>query len=296
MSALAALPSRPLPGIACMICGGALLTLNDAILKLLVSAYPAGELLFLRNVFMLAMIVAFAWYRGWLGRLKPRNLRGQMARAAMLIASAYLFVIGLKYLPLADAVAITFTGPLFITALAAPMLGETVGWRRWAAVAVGFLGMVVMLRPTAGVVQWVALWALGASLAGALRDLLTRRLSATETSLSILTVSAVAVLLAGLASAPFGWPVPTWRDLALLALAGAILFAAHFLLIETFRLAEAAVVAPFKYANILFGTLFGYLLFGQLPDEWTVAGATVIAGSGLYILHRETRRARAKAS
>lgn len=283
-------PSHPAKGIACMVAGGALLTLNDALLKWLVGAYPVGELLFLRNLFVLAAIGAAAWRTGGLYALRVRNVPGQLLRAAMLVTSAFCFVTGLRYLPLADAVVISFCGPLFITALAPPLLAETVGWRRWAAVIVGFAGVVFIFRPAGDAIQWAVLWPLTASLAGALRDIFTRRLCATETSLSILLVSTVAVTLAGLATAPFGWVPVTPKDLGLLALAGILLFGAHYLLIEALRLAEAALVAPFKYSNVVWGVLFGFLMWGHVPDSATVAGTLVIVGSGLYILHRESRR------
>jgi drug/metabolite transporter (DMT)-like permease len=283
-------PSYPAKGIACMVVGGALLTLNDALLKWLVGAYPVGQLLFLRNLFMLVAIGAVAWRAGGLSVLRVRNVPGQLLRAAMLVTSAFCFVTGLKYLPLADAVVISFCGPLFITALAPPLLAETVGWRRWAAVLVGFAGVVFIFRPTGSAIQWAVLWPLAASLAGALRDIFTRRLCATETSLSILVVSTAAVTLAGLATAPFGWAPITAVDLSLLAFAGVLLFGAHYLLIEALRLAEAALVAPFKYSNVVWGVLFGFLMWGHVPDLATVAGTVVIVGSGLYILHRESRR------
>jgi drug/metabolite transporter (DMT)-like permease len=282
--------SYPAKGIACMVIGGALLTLNDALLKWLVGAYPVGQLLFLRNLFVLAAIGAVAWRAGGLSVLRVRNVGGQLLRAAMLVASAFGFVTGLRYLPLADAVVISFCGPLFVTALAQPLLAETVGWRRWVAVIVGFAGVVFIFRPTGNAIQWAVLWPLAASLAGALRDIFTRRLCATETSLSILVVSTAAVTLAGLATAPFGWAPITAVDLSLLALAGGLLFGAHYLLIEALRLAEAAVVAPFKYSNVVWGVLFGFLMWGHVPDLATIAGTAVIVGSGLYILHRESRR------
>lgn len=283
-------PSYPAKGIACMVVGGALLTLNDALLKWLVGAYPVGQLLFLRNLFMLAAIGVVAWRAGGLYVLRVQNVRGQLLRAAMLVVSAFCFITGLKDLPLADAIVISFCGPLFITVLAPPLLAETVGWRRWVAVIVGFAGVVFIFQPTGNTIQWAALWPLASSLAAAFRDIVTRRLCATETSLSILFFSTVAVALAGLATAPFGWAPITATDLSLLAFAGILLFGAHYLLIEALRLAEAALVAPFKYSNVVWGVLFGFLMWGHVPDSATVVGTVVIVGSGLYILHRESRR------
>jgi len=282
--------THPAKGIACMVAGGALITLNDALMKWLVGDYAVGQILFVRSLFMLLAVLVAAWRWGGLLALRPRNLPGQFVRATMVVTSTFCFVTGLQYLNLADAVVVSFCGPLFITALATPLLAETVGWRRWVAVIVGFAGVVFIFRPTGGSVQWAALWPLAASLAGALRDILTRRLCATETSLSILLLSTSVVAVVGLATAPFGWPRLAAIDLGLMALAGFLLFGAHYLLIEAFRLAEAALVAPFKYSNVVWGILFGFLLWGHVPDSWTMAGTVVIVGSGIYILGRETRR------
>jgi drug/metabolite transporter (DMT)-like permease len=283
-------PAYPAKGIACMVAGGALLTLNDALMKWLVGDYAVGQILFMRSLFMLAAVLIVAWRAGGLLALRPRNMPGQLVRGTMVVTSTFCFVTGLQYLSLADAVVVSFCGPLFITALATPLLAETVGWRRWVAVIVGFAGVVFIFRPTGETIQWAALWPLAASLSGALRDILTRRLCATETSLSILLLSTSVVALVGLTTAPFGWPPLAAKDLGLLALAGFLLFGAHYLLIEAFRQAEAALVAPFKYSNVVWGILFGFLMWGHVPDSWTMAGTVVIVGSGIYILGRETRR------
>ena len=206
--------------------------------------------------------------------------------------STYLFITSLRYLNLADAVAITFSGPLFLTALATPVLGERVGWRRWAAVGVGFVGVLAMTRPGGEGAQWAALMPLGAALSSASRDMLTRRMTITESSVSMLCVSSVAVTLSGLASPPLGWRAMDPGDVGVLAGAALFLGLGQFLLIEAFRFGEAVVVAPFKYANLLWGLLFGYLFWSHAPDRWTLAGAILVIGSGLYIFHRETLRRR----
>ena len=178
---------------------------------------------------------------------------------------------------------------MFLTALATPMLGERVGWRRWSAVAAGFAGVLLMLRPTGGALYWAALLPLGAALAGAFRDVFTRRIAVTETTIGILVVSTAAVTLAGLATVPFGWQPLVARDIGLFALAGLLLGGAHYLMIESFRFAEVALIAPFKYASMIWATAFGFIIWGHLPNAWVLAGSTLVIGSGLYILHRETR-------
>ena len=140
--------------VVCMLVGVALLCLNDALIKSLTQGYPVGELLFVRGIFICPWILVLAHRAGGLRALRVTNVKGQAWRGLCVIASSFLFVTGLRYLPLADAVAIAFTGPLFITAMAPYALGEKVGWRRRAAVLAGFLGVVIMARRGGGGLQW----------------------------------------------------------------------------------------------------------------------------------------------
>jgi drug/metabolite transporter (DMT)-like permease len=208
----------------------------------------------------------------------------------MQASGAAFFVAGLGFLPLADNIAVTLAGPLFLTALAPSLLGERVGWRRWLAVGVGFAGIVLMFRPTGEVMRWAALLPVGAALTGAFRDIVTRRISVTESSISMLFYSTVFISLAGLATLPFGWRPLAAADVGLMALSGLLLGAAQYLMIEAFRHAEAAVVAPFRYSQMVWAVLLGFVVFGDLPDRWLIAGAALVISSGLYILHREARR------
>jgi drug/metabolite transporter (DMT)-like permease len=273
-----------------MIAGSALLTLSDAAVKWLASGYPPGQILFVRGCFLILLIVLVAWRMEGLSSLRIYNVRGQLMRAGTMIFSTFGFVAGLSLLPLADAIALAFAGPLFLTILAVLMLGEKVGWRRWSAVVAGFIGVLIMIRPGAGSFNWAALFPLGASLAGALRDIITRRISATESSLATLHFATLMVMLAGLCTSPFGWqPLPA-QDIGVLAIGGLLVGAAHFLLIETFRWAEASLVAPFKYTTLIWGTVFGFIIWGDMPEQEVLSGAAVVIASGLYILRRETTR------
>jgi len=271
-------PSTAPRGIVCMLLGVILLCLNDA------------QLLFVRGLFVCPWVLILAYRAGGARSLRVTNVKGQAWRGACVIAGSFLFVFCLRYLPLADAVAIAFTGPLFITAMAPYALGEKVGWRRRAAVLVGFLGVLIMARPGGGALQWAVLLPLGAALCGGVRDLITRRIARSETTVAMLFVTTVVVMLAGLATAPWGWVPLRGPDLWVFASSGVLVAGAHYLMIEAFRHAEAALVAPFKYTSMIWAVLFGYLLFGDLPDAWTLAGAAVVILAGLYILHRETRR------
>lgn len=277
------------PAIVCMLVGAAILTLNDGLIKHLAGTYPTGELLFIRGIFVWPWILLFVMRRGGLAILRVHNIKGQALRGCCVIAGAFLFITGLRHLALADAIAIAFTGPLFITAMAPLVLGENVGWRRWLAVLVGFAGVLFMLRPGGEALQWAIVFPLGAAICGGLRDLITRRIAGTETTVAVLAVTTTVVLLAGLATAPFvDWVQLRPADIATFAASGALIAVAHTLMIEAFRRGEATLIAPFKYSSLLWATLIGYLMFDELPDTWTLVGAVVIVLAGLYVLHRET--------
>lgn len=281
------LASQPVRAVVCMLIGVSLLALNDGLVKSLTVHYPTGQILFIRGLFVLPWILLLTLRDGGLHRLRINNFRGQSVRAVCVIASSFLFVSGLVYLPLADAIAAAFTGPLFITAMAPIMLGERVGWRRWLAVIAGFVGVIFMVRPGTEAIQWAILFPLGAALFGGMRDLITRRISRSETSVAVLLVTTSVVMFAGLTTAPFGWEALSTSHLWKFAASGLLVACSHYLMIEAFRLGEAAMVAPFKYSSVLWGVLFGYLLFGDLPDLWTLTGAAIVIIAGLYILRRE---------
>jgi drug/metabolite transporter (DMT)-like permease len=282
--------SKVAAGIGCMVASGAVVVLNDAVMKWMTADFPVGQILFIRGAFAYLPIALWVGWTGSYAALRIRDVRGQCARAALLIVASFLFVFSLGLMPLADATAISFAAPLFVTALATPLLGEFVGRRRWSAVVVGFAGVLLMLRPTGDAFQWVVLLPLGVAVAVGLADIMTRRISTTESSTATLSFTILAVALAGLATVPFGWHVPTAGDLALLALAGLLLGCAQYLMIEAYRLAEAVLVAPFRYSAMVWAVLFGFLIWGDLPDRWIVAGSLLVIGSGVYIFHRETRR------
>jgi drug/metabolite transporter (DMT)-like permease len=287
---MAAPPTRSesLKGIACMIGGAAFLTLNDGVMKWMTQSYPVGEIVFIRGLFGLIPVAFLVWRAGGLAALRVHDIRGQAARALLTVVSTGLFVTSLRFLPLTEAIAITFASPLFVTALAPPLLGERVGWRRWLAVVVGFVGVLIMIRPAGDHMRWVVLLPLAVALTFGLANIVTRRISATESSVSIMGVSMLSVTLAALATSPFGWRAPSADDIALLAVAGLLHFCAHFLMIEAFRLAEAAVAAPFNYSAMIWALIVDLVVWVNRPDPWVVGGAVVVIMSGLYILRRET--------
>jgi drug/metabolite transporter (DMT)-like permease len=286
----AAAPSAHLRGIGMMVAGGLLLTISDTITKWLTDGYPVGQIMAIRSVFTLLPIAVFVWHEGGLRALRLGDVRLQSLRAGCAVGSSFLFVTGLIYLPLADAIAFAFSGPLFVTALAHLLLGEIVGWRRWSAVTVGFVGILIMLRPSGDAIQWFAVFPLCAAFCGAFRDILTRKIRVSDSPVAILTFTMLAVGAAGLTTLPFGWkPVPM-QDLLLLATVGIVVGCAQYLVIQAFHNAEASLIIPFKYLTLIWGTGFGYVIWGDIPDFWVIIGAAVVVGSGLYIMYRETRR------
>lgn len=287
-----------LRGIACMVASVFIITLNDALLKWLSADFPVGQIMAIRGFFVFLPVLALAQWEGGLHKLRVRRPGAQTVRAVFVVAGMFLYIGGLRFMPLADAIAITFAGPLFSTVLAVPMLGEKVGWRRWSAVVIGLVGVTVMLRPTGEGLAWAAMLPLGAALTSGFRDIVTRRLSVSDSSSSILAVTTLAVTCAGLLTLfipPLtGWDYWTWQPMdlshiAILALAGLLLGTGQYLMIESVRLAEIGLVAPFRYTSMLWAVAIGYVVYGTLPDHWVLTGAALVIASGIYILHRETR-------
>jgi drug/metabolite transporter (DMT)-like permease len=276
-------------GIACMTAGAMLLTTNDAIVKHLTVGLAVGQIMCLRAVVLAAAMLAVMGCLGRLEALRMRDPVGQGLRALFMLGGSYFFIGGLAHLPLADNQALAFAGPLFTTLLAIPILGEQVGWRRWSALAIGFAGVLLMLRPSGEGFAWAALLPLGAAVAGALRDIWTRRLSASESSLGILFWTTIGVALGGFASLPWGWPAPEPQQLLLLLVCCALIGAAHFLQIEAFRYAEAAAVAPFRYCSLVWSVVLGLVFWGDIPSAAVLAGSALVIGSGLYLWRRERR-------
>ena len=270
-----------------MLMGTAILALNDAVLKWLTIDYHAGQIMFCRGIFISLPLGVLIWCSGGLSSLETENPKAHLLRALLVIMGTFLFITGLKYLPLTDAVAIAFAGPLFITALAQPLLKEKVGWRRWSAVLTGFLGILLIMRPGGSVIQWAALLPLAASFTGALRDLLTRHLTGKESSVALLCYTSIGVTAAGLATLPFTWTPVLVFDWLFFGLSGLLIGSAHFFMIETFRYGEAALVAPFKYSGVIWAGILGYLIWGDIPDLSTISGIGIVILAGFYILNRE---------
>jgi drug/metabolite transporter (DMT)-like permease len=179
--------------------------------------------------------------------------------------------------------------PTFIALFSAPLLAERVGLNRWIAIVGGFVGVLIVVRPGGASFEWALLIPVACALANAFRDLMTRRLARTETSVAILFWSTIIVTAAGATTAPFGWRPLTATDAAWFVAVGVLNTGAHFFLIEAFRLAEASIVAPVRYTSLVWAAVLGYVIWGDVPDVWVWTGAAVIIASGLYMVRSERR-------
>lgn len=268
----------------------------DAIAKLLSGIISSGQVAHCRFLFqVLFMFPLLLMTRGpWLNRL----LWLHAARGCLIALATTLFFTGLAYLPLADAISIFFVEPLLVTLLSALLLGEQVGWRRMAAIAVGFLGALIVIRPTFTEVGWAVLYPVGTALCFSFYILLTRKLVAADDPIRLqffagffgLLVMSVAIWIGTGSDFPIlraTWPDSNqWLMLAALGLIATI---GHLLVVFAFRMASVAVLAPFQYVEIIGATLLGLIFFNDFPDPVTWLGIGIIVGSGIYIFHRESR-------
>lgn len=272
-----------------MVASGVVMSVNDGFLKWTAATLPTGEIMAGRGVVSLIFILAVvAWGRQW-SALREVNPWGQAGRATMIVLATFFLVAAFRVMPLADAIALAFLSPILTAALAPILLRERVGWRRWIAVGIGFGGAVIMLRPGGGFL-WVALLPIGVAVCDTFRDVITRRLSSQDSSLAIVFYTTLAVTVVGFATLPFDYVTPRPVDYLYLGVIGILLVAANFLMIEAFRHAEATVVSPFRYMILLWSMAVGFIVFGDVPGAWTIIGAVVIAGSGLFIWYRERVR------
>lgn len=261
----------------------------DASAKLLSSEMPLLMVVWGRYLFNFIFIALF-FFRGDprdLVRTKRFNL--QILRSFLGLSATFTFWGALLFLSLADCVAIVYISPLLVTALSVPLLGEKVGVHRWGAVIMGFIGVMIIIRPGMGIVHWAVILPLITALFWANYQITTRILSRTDSALTTLFYTAAGGLFFTTFAVWLVWVTPTVKQWFILAWLGLLGSMGHYLLIKAFELAPASMLAPFSYTSILWSILLGYVLFGDFPDEWTIAGVVIIISSGLYIIQRELR-------
>lgn len=277
-------------GIFYMIAAVFVFSAVNALVKWLVETYPLGEVIFFRCLFALAPALCLVAASGGVAVLRTSRLPEHAGRAFLQFLSMLSIFTAFGLMPLADAVGITFSGPIFMTVLAVPLLGEKVGVHRWGAVLAGFLGILLMVQPGPGIVEGGALFALFNALVSASVTIAIRRMSLTEATATLVFYQALITFCLSLLLLPFGWAMPGWRDAGLLALVGLASGCGQYLWTQAFRLAPAAVAAPFSYTSMIWALLFGFALWGDLPGPAILGGATVVITAGCYILWRETVR------
>lgn len=277
--------------VAAMVCMAGLAALVKACAE---HGAPILQIVFFRSLFAFVPVLLYVGKTTGFGVLKTKRLGGHATRAGIGLASMICGFTAVSMLPLTESTALSFASPLFMTALSALILKEVVGVHRWGAVLIGFIGVLIMVRPDPGHMAslgtvFALLGALGA--AGAM--IAIREIGRTEPGPTIVFYFHLAGALIGLASLPFGgWIVPDATTLAMLVATGLVGGVGQLFLTEALRSAPVAVVAPFDYTQLIWASIIGYLVWDELPRAATIAGALVVAASGVYILYRETRRRR----
>jgi drug/metabolite transporter (DMT)-like permease len=279
----------PLRGIGLLVLATILFSLSDAMAKYLSQSLPVTEIAWLRYV---AFVVLAVWLdvRSGAGRFRVRRPGLQVLRGLALVGSAISIMMALRRMPLAETSAVSYVSPALITILSIPMLGEVVEPRRWAAVVVGLIGVLVVVRPGTVAFQPAALFAVLCALCWATVSVLSRLMAGIERATTTLLWSAVVglIVLSAMLPAVAVWPRP--GELALGLLLGVVASTGQYLVVLAFRHAAASLLAPFSYLQLIWATALGWLVFGAWPDRWTLVGAAIIVGSGLAMAGHERTR------
>ena len=283
-------PPRPLIGVGFMLAAMAILPFMDVLAKVMgQQGLPILMVVWARAVFGGLMTLPFALKAEGARAFRPARPLHHLARAVLLFGATFLFFTALKHLPIADAMAIFFVSPLVIVVLSALFLRERVGSRRWAAVAVGFLGTLIIIRPGMVEVNPGTLYALGAGLALGSYFVMTRAIAgASDAMVLTFQTSAIGAVVMTLAL-PVLWHAPTPGQWAMLASLGVIATLGHFLITKAYEEGEASLLAPLAFSEIIMSTVVGWWFFGDLPDNWTVLGVTILVASAIYISVRERK-------
>ena len=276
-------------GILAMIGSSACFAANDACTKIAAKSLPSSEIVAIRGFFTLLFAFAIIVVRRELVHIWRAADRTVMLRALAESLAGFLIIIALGLMPLANVIAILLVQPFLLTIAAVVMFKEAVGWRRWTAVSVGFLGMLLVVKPATDAFEMVSLVAVTAAFMTVFRDLLTRRIGPEVPTMVITLASAgVGIAVGALGAAAESWKTPDILATAVVALAAAFIMLAFIFIIIAFRGTEVSAVAPFRYTIVVFAVVFGIVLFAEIPDTFSFTGMALIVGAGLYMLHRET--------
>jgi drug/metabolite transporter (DMT)-like permease len=274
-------------GILLMVAAFFVFSFLDASAKEVMRSLPPLVAVFMR--YFLAMLIALGviFYLNPKQLFKSKQPIAQFMRGAVLLGATFCNFTAMHYLQLVQTAAISFMIPLWVCALSGPMLGERVGWRRWTAVLVGFVGVMIIMRPGTLHFHWAMIFSLASTLCGALYNILTRKVGSTDHAATSLFYVCLAGASLGAIPQPWVWQMPqgsVWYFIIAMGLAGSF---GHYLLIQAHRLAPASVLAPFSYTQIIWMIILGYILFGDVPNNYTLLGAAIVVGSGLFVFLRE---------
>jgi drug/metabolite transporter (DMT)-like permease len=279
-----------LTGIALMCCAVALFACLDTTAKYLNTRMDSLEIAWARytSAFLLTLIVSNPLTQP--GLLRTRRIKLQIARSVLLVGSTALNFLALRWLQLDEALSIIFTFPFIVAIAAGPLLGEWIGWRRWSAIGFGFAGVLLITRPGFGGMHPAALLSLAATVCYGLYAVITRIVARTDSNQTSLFYANFIGALVMLPVIPFVWHTPSnWLIALMLMGTGVLGSAGHFCLIAGHKLAPASVLSPFVYTQLIWVVILGYLVFDHVPTGWTMAGAAMVIGSGLYLLYRERK-------
>jgi drug/metabolite transporter (DMT)-like permease len=283
--------SAALAGIGLMLLGMLLFCCNDALGKWLLATYSIWQMLVIRSFAAMLILAPLLWREGGAVFAPPRPGL-QIVRVLLSVADSLMFFFAVTYLPLADTVTFYLAAPIYVTAMSALFLKEQVGWRRWSAVVVGFIGVTIALRPSDAMFTLPAVIGLAGGVFFAMFNIVTRMLRGTSDVVMVSGQFGAMLVVSGVA-APFAWTAPSALDFGLLMLLGLVAMVAFLCVNRSLKLAPASVVVPYQYTMIVWAVALGWAVFGDVPDAFTLTGAAIIIGAGLYILWREqivTRR------
>jgi drug/metabolite transporter (DMT)-like permease len=272
--------------ILLFVAGVSMFGVMDGLGKLLATDFPLLQLVWARSAFAVPVILATTAPAGWLSLLRCERPLLQAARGLLPLLASAAVLLGLRLMPLADATAITFAAPLFVVALSAPILRERVGTAAWVGVGLGFLGVLIVVRPGAGSIAWAALLPLATAFLFGLYQVLTRLASRGDPPATTLAWTILTGFLLTTPLLPLGWANGSVAGWLLLILSGLLFGVGQLLLIRALAAAPAAILTPFTYAQIVAAVLFGMVVLGELPGPWTLAGTALIVLAGLYVLRR----------
>jgi len=271
---------------------------NDALMKFLLQTISVEQGIFMRGLVSVPLLALIAYLRKSLFvRIDWRNWRVILTRAFAELAATMAFLTALSHMPLANITAILQALPLTVTMFAAIFFGEQVGWRRWSAILAGFIGVLIIIRPSDDGFNEYAVLAIVAVACVTVRDAITRRLDRSVPSLFVAFISAIPIFIyGGVATATTGWTVVSGKMIGIVVVAAIAITCGYLFAVMAMRNGEISFVAPFRYTGMIWAILFGFLLFGDLPDAATILGTMIVIGMGVYAFHRERIRQRASAS